>query len=65
MKPKLCANATRAESKEHLLAPFPQVLMCLDPDHCEGDTCDIPWQEPAHHYGCECSVCMMWYKSLK
>lgn len=46
-------------------APYPQIIRCPDPDNCEFDLDHIETSDGLHHYGCECSECVEFYRSLK
>lgn len=42
------------------------LLLCTDPDHCAKEHTDIETMtDEMHHYGCDCSCCLEFYRSLK
>lgn len=44
---------------------FPIVLTCNDPENCSEEHNEIAgWEndnDRMHHYGCECTDCMLYY----
>ena len=55
-----CANAKRADIQTIEI----RVLLCLDPDKCDGELTETD-ANPPHHYGCDCDECIDYYRSLK
>ena len=45
------------------MKPYPDIKICEDED-CTEEHNPIDSDEE-HHYGCECSLCIEFYRSLK
>ena len=45
--------------------PYPQILVCPDPENCTEWHNEGSPEAEQHHYGCECSDCVAFYRSLK
>lgn len=46
------------------MKPYPDIQLCYDED-CAKDHNPVDDDEAQHHYGCECDLCLEFYRSLK
>lgn len=58
-------EASLREWQEMQRAPYPVILVCHDPENCGQMHNEHYGDESDHHYGCECSECLEFYRSLK
>lgn len=43
---------------------YPDIRLCYD-EECDLEHNPVDDDEARHHYGCECSLCLDFYRSLK